>query len=170
VRALEQLKAEGVVQKIGISIYSPIELEAVTQSCAIDLVQAPLNLIDRRLHTSGWLQRLHDAGVEIHARSAFLQGLLLLPRADIPAKFASWNHLWDAWHDWLAARQSISAAQACIGFVQCFPEVDRVVVGVDSAAQLQQLIVAANEQPITGWPAITTDDENLINPSKWNRL
>jgi hypothetical protein len=167
VRALEQLKAEGIVHEIGVSIYSPTELEAVTQSCAVDLVQAPLNLIDRRLRTSGWLQRLHDAGVDIHARSAFLQGLLLMPRSAIPAKFAPWRQLWDAWHDWLAARRNISAAQVCIGFVQSFPEVNKVVVGVESAAQLEQLIVAANAQPITDWPAIETDDEMLINPSNW---
>ena len=166
-RALEQLKAEGFVQKIGVSIYSPTELETAAQSRAIDLVQVPLNLIDRRLHTSGWLQRLHETGAEIHVRSAFLQGLLLLPRADIPVKFGSWNHLWDEWHDWLAARQDISAAQACIGFVQSFREVDKVVVGVDSAAQLEQLIAAANTQPITNWPTIASDDEKLINPSKW---
>jgi aryl-alcohol dehydrogenase-like predicted oxidoreductase len=169
VRALEQLKAEGIVTKIGVSIYSPSELETVTQSCEIDLVQAPLNLVDRRLHTSGWLRKLHDAGVEIHTRSAFLQGLLLMPRAVIPAKFAPWNHLWVAWHGWQLDRQ-VPAPQACISFVQSFHEVDKVVVGVDSAAQLEQLIVAAEAQPITNWPAISSHDEELINPSNWGNL
>lgn len=169
-RCLEQLKAEGLVRKIGVSIYSPAELETVTACCAIDLVQAPLNLFDRSLHTSGWLRRLHDAGVEVHTRSAFLQGLLLLPRAEVPAKFSQWSELFDAWHRWLAARPDVSAAQACISFAQSFTEVARVVVGVDSASQLQQLIAAANAQLVTDWPAVATDDERLINPSQWNLL
>ena len=38
-----------------------------------------MNIIDRRLELSGWLERLSDEGVEVHARSVFLQGLLLMP-------------------------------------------------------------------------------------------
>ena len=170
VQALERLKAEGVVRKIGVSIYNPQELDAVTHACAIDLVQAPLNLIDRRLLTSGWLRRLHDQGVEIHARSAFLQGLLLLPRAAIPAKFERWAHIWDAWHESLT-RYNLTATAACLQFPMSLPEVDRVVVGVDSAAQLRELI-AITQSPVAlqDWTAMVCEDENLINPAQWNTL
>src|SRR3989338_1375415 len=74
---LQNLKETGQVQKVGISIYAPSELEVLTKQYCFDLVQAPFNLVDCRLHTSGWLKRLKDEGVEIHTRSAFLQGLLL---------------------------------------------------------------------------------------------
>ena len=87
VQALERLKVEGVMQKIGVSIYSPTELDPVFEACQIDLVQAPFNLIDQRLNTTGWLQKLHNAGVEVHTRSTFLQGLLLMPSTMIPEKF-----------------------------------------------------------------------------------
>lgn len=168
--ALERLKVDRVVDKIGVSVYSPDELEPVLQVCPIDIVQAPLNLLDRRLYKSGWLARLSRAGVAVHARSVFLQGLLLMPAAEIPAKFAPWRRLWDTWHAWLAARRHVSAAAACIGFVQSFPEVDKVVVGVDSAGQLEQLVAAAEAEPIADWPAIETADERLIIPSNWNLL
>jgi len=72
VQALERLKAEGVIQKIGVSIYSPTELNPVFEACQIDLVQAPFNLRDQRLNTTGWLQKIYDAGVEVHTRSTFL--------------------------------------------------------------------------------------------------
>ncbi len=169
VQALEHLKAEGVVQKIGVSIYSPTELDTVPQACQIDLVQAPFNLIDQRLNTSGWLQKLHDAGVEVHTRSTFLQGLLLMPRAAIPAKFQPWSELWNTWHDWLATHP-VSAAKACIGFVQAFPQIDRVVVGVESVQQLVQLVEAAKKPLDAGLPDMSSTDESLINPSSWNSL
>lgn len=80
INSLNRVKSHGSVQKVGVSIYDPNELGYVMKLMGIDLVQAPLNLIDRRLENSGWLSRLHQEGVEVHTRSAFLQGLLLVPR------------------------------------------------------------------------------------------
>ncbi len=168
-QAIRELKAEGVVQKIGVSIYAPLELDSLMNIGPMDLVQAPFNLMDQRLQTSGWLQKLHDAGVEVHTRSAFLQGLLLMPVASVPEKFKHWLPLFNTWHSWLLDNNT-SAAQACIGFVQTHPQIDKIVVGVESIRQLKQLIQAAKEPPNAGWPNINCSDEHLINPSCWNVL
>jgi aryl-alcohol dehydrogenase-like predicted oxidoreductase len=168
-QTLAQLKAEGIVQKIGVSIYAPSELDSLMDLYPIDLVQAPFNLIDQRLKTSGWLQKLHSARVEVHTRSAFLQGLLLMQATTIPEKFRYWLPLFSRWQSWLLDN-NISAAQACIGFVQAFPQIAKVVVGVESIKQLEQLIQAANEQPNIVWPNINCSDEDLINPSNWSVL
>jgi aryl-alcohol dehydrogenase-like predicted oxidoreductase len=137
--------------------------------CPIDLVQAPFNLSDQRLQSSGWLKKLHDAGVEVHARSAFLQGLLLMPATAIPEKFRLWSPLFETWHRWLLDNE-MSAVQACIGFVQAHPQIEKVVVGVESTQQLKQLIRVAKKSTNTKWPDIKCLDERLINPSNWNLL
>ena len=168
-QALQGLKEAGQVQKVGVSIYTPNELEPITKLFRLDLVQAPFNLVDRRLHTSGWLQRLKHAGVEIHTRSAFLQGLLLMPRADIPAKFVPWTELWDKWHNWLACH-SATAVHACLAYPLSFPEIDRVVIGTDSKNQLEQIIGAALGGVPDDLPDLRCEDENLINPAYWSRL
>jgi aryl-alcohol dehydrogenase-like predicted oxidoreductase len=168
-QALQKLKETGQVEKIGLSIYSPNELILITQQYPIDLVQAPFNLIDRRLHSSGWLQKLKDNGVEVHTRSAFLQGLLLMPQAAIPVKFSPWADLWSKWHYWLAKNQ-ISALQACINFPFSIPEIDRVVVGAESVNQLQQIINVAASGVAVDLPDLCCEDENLINPARWSHL
>lgn len=170
VQALERLKAEGVVQKIGVSIYAPQELDVITESCSIDLVQAPLNLIDRRLVTSGWLQRMNDCGIEIHVRSTFLQGLLLMSRTAIPAEFERWSGIWEAWHDGLS-RSGTTATAACLQYPLSMPQISRVVVGVDNTAQLRELIaIAETRSTPQDWSALLCEDEQLINPSKWSTL
>lgn len=168
-QTLQSLKEAGLVQKVGVSIYGPNELEALTSHYRLDLVQAPFNLVDRRLHTTGWLQRLKDGGVEIHTRSAFLQGLLLMPYEAIPAKFAPWIELWSKWHEWLSIHQ-MSAVQASLAFPLSFPEIDRVVVGADSVSQLEQIIYAASGAELDDLPDLHCDTENLINPARWSQL
>lgn len=168
-QALQGLKEAGQVQKVGVSIYAPSELDALTPQYRFDLVQAPFNLVDHRLHATGWLQRLKYEGVEIHTRSAFLQGLLLMPRSAIPPKFAPWAYLWDKWHDWLT-RQPVTAIQACLAYPLVFPEIDRVVVGADSVNQLEQIIIAASSAALVELPDLHCDAENLINPAHWPQL
>jgi aryl-alcohol dehydrogenase-like predicted oxidoreductase len=167
--ALQALKETEQVKKVGVSIYAPSELEALTPRYRFDLVQAPFNLVDRRLHTTGWLQRLKEEGIEVHTRSAFLQGLLLMSPATMPAKFASWSLLWSKWHDWLA-EHSASAVQACLAYPLSFPEIDRVVVGADSVSQLEQIITAASSCAPVDLPDLRCNAENLINPAYWCRL
>jgi aryl-alcohol dehydrogenase-like predicted oxidoreductase len=157
------------VQKVGVSIYSPTDLDALAQYYHLDIVQAPFNLVDQRLYRSGWLQRLKDDGVEIHTRSAFLQGLLLMTRAGIPQKFSPWENLWQTWHGWLTDHP-ISAVQASLAFPLSFPEIDRVVIGADSVCQLSQIMSVTNLPLNVHLPNLQCDDLNLVNPANWSSL
>lgn len=164
--ALCALKHDGLTRKIGVSVYAPAELDALTARFRFDLVQAPFSIVDRRLRDSGWLRRLHGEGVEVHARSVFLQGLLLLPAGALPDRFAPWRGLFARWHAWLA-ENGISAVAACLAFVLAAEEVARVVVGVDNMGQLAQILAPLPTAPAGAWPALSSDAEQLINPARW---
>lgn len=168
--ALGRLKLNGLVKKVGVSIYDPAELDDVMNLLQIDIVQGPLNIIDRRLETSGWLSKLHQEGVEIHTRSAFLQGLLLMSRDNIPAKFEAWKDLWDRWTTELQ-NKNISAAAVCLSYPLSLMEVDRVILGVDSIHQFTELIAASKVKlPKHDFSFMTSEDQMLINPSSWSGL
>lgn len=169
VQALQEMQTEGWVQKLGISIYAPSELDAAIPLARWGLVQAPFNLLDRRLQTSGWLQRLKDLGVEVHTRSAFLQGLLLTSTDALPTKFLPWLPIWERWQAWRSAT-ACSALAACLSFALSYPEVDRVVVGVDGPGHLQEILAALREPVSPHWPEIASDDDRLINPSRWTEF
>jgi aryl-alcohol dehydrogenase-like predicted oxidoreductase len=164
---MEFLKTSGRVEKVGVSIYDPNDLSDFQTKLSIDLVQAPLNIIDHRLISTGWLARLSAANVEVHIRSLFLQGLLLMAPADRPPKFAKWADMWQRWDGWVAQHSDVGAAAACIAFGQKQKGVSRLVVGVDSAAQLSQLAATANRSLSVELPELANDDEQLINPGLW---
>ena len=55
--ALVDIKRQGLAKKIGISVYGPDDLDKLA-TFDFDLVQAPMNILDRRLKNSGWLVSL----------------------------------------------------------------------------------------------------------------
>ena len=164
--ALQELKVLGEVRKVGVSIYSPDELTLTMDKFPLDIVQTPLNVIDRKLITSGWLERLVQQGTEVHARSIFLQGLLLMSKERRPTYFDRWNNLWQMWDQWLST-QNLTALQACLGFATSQPGINRVVVGVDSLSQFEEILQA--RQFISGpVPSeIASNDPLLVNPLSW---
>jgi len=170
VEILAELKAAGLVEKVGVSIYGPEELDLIFDKIKIDLVQAPLNVVDRRLQSSGWLGRLKDNGIEVHIRSVFLQGLLLMERQHVPEKFSRWSKLWDQWNQKLETAK-VSRLVACLSYPLFLEQVDRVIVGVDSAKQLSEILEAAksaNNELDTAF--MRSSDVDLINPSRWAYL
>ena len=165
---LEELKQSGIIKKIGISIYDPEDLDGLPLK-AIDIVQAPYNIFDRRLITSGAAAKLKDLGIELHARSIFLQGLLLIPRQDRPSKFLRWSDQWLKWDSWLD-QQRVSALRACTSFALSRVEIDRVIVGFDSTSQLKEILEIAKQDQLKSYPNFDDLDINLINPSNWSAL
>jgi aryl-alcohol dehydrogenase-like predicted oxidoreductase len=164
--ALLAVKREGLVGKLGVSVYSPEDLEPLMSKYPIELVQAPLNVFDRRLVTTGWMRRLHTAGVEIHARSIFLQGLLVMPPHIRPRLFDHWDDYFDRWHRWLNT-VGYSPVQGCIAFVGAYPEVSRVVVGVENRRQFRQVRTGFDLPPADPPLSLICDDRGLIDPSRW---
>ena len=165
-RALEQLRTDGLVAKIGVSIYESSELDALCGPFHFDLIQAPFNLFDRRLIESGWMSRLAARGTELHVRSVFLQGLLLMPRDNRPPGFDRWAPLWKRYEDWLG-QAGVTPLQACLRHASSFPEIAKVIVGVDSLRHLTEILEAAEGPAPEGSEALGTDDPDLINPSRW---
>jgi len=163
--ALVDIKRQGLAEKIGISVYGPDDLEKLA-AFDFDLVQAPMNILDRRLKNSGWLEKLSKQGTEVHIRSAFLQGLLLMPAAQRPEYFKPWRSLFTEYDAWVAVQQ-LTPLQACLGYLNGHPEINKIVVGVDTPEQLREIVSAAKTPTPTVPDNIQTSDLNLINPGLW---
>ncbi len=165
-QSLLALKQDGLIEKIGISIYDPIELDALIRNFKIDLVQAPFNVLDRRLITTGWMEKLTQMGIELHTRSVFLQGLLLMSPEARPAKFNRWHSTWQRWDQWLF-ETGLTPQQACLRDASSHTCISRVIVGVDNVNQLKQIVLSALGSTPELPRELTSTDIDLINPSRW---
>lgn len=164
--ALRAAAEAGKVRRFGVSVYGPAELGTILERYAPTLVQLPFSVLDRRLVSSGMLARLGERGIEVHVRSIFLQGLLLMPPERRPPAFARWAPLLARWDAFLAERR-LDGVTACVGFALAHPGIARVVFGVDGVAHLRQILAAAAQGPLEVPPELACEDLDLINPTRW---
>lgn len=168
--SIMKLKENRLVEKIGVSVYSINDLMNIVDRFNIDIVQLPVNIINQEILHSGFLQELKSKNIEIHARSCFLQGLLLMDFNDIPLKFKKWSNIFLDWRDWLD-ENNINAVQGCLSFINSIDGIDKVVVGVENVNQLKELVDYSNTtKGIKTFPNLSCNDVNLIDPSNWNSL
>lgn len=160
------------VSKVGVSLYSVSELEEIlSRGFHIDLVQIPLNLVDRSFLNNGHLSRLKELGVEIHVRSVFMQGLLLMDLNTRPAYFNKWGPLFDKWEKWISQQPGQNKLKASLDFIREIDLIDQIVVGVTSCRELKEIVSNFSEQDkLKNFPNISSDDTKLIHPFNWELM
>ena len=168
VKFLESQKHEGRTLKVGISVYTGLEIDAVLEKFTPDIVQLPINLLDQRLIESGHLKKLKDKGVEIHARSIFLQGVLLQEPNALPEYFTPMRTDLENIRTAII-EQKFTPLEACLGFAMQCAELDTILVGVMSLEDLQDIIQAIESIIGRHFEAegFALDNEALVDPSQW---
>ena len=165
-RVMKSFQHDGLVERIGVSIYDRAQLNAILDRFDIGLVQLPFSILDQRLLEDGTLGLLRSQGIEIHARSAFMQGLLLMPRECTPPYFAPILSQLRAWDERVVS-SGLAPAVAALAFVLSEGQVDRVIVGFDSFAQFNDLLF----HDLAPLPFCTKDiacaDPAFVNPGNW---
>jgi len=165
---MENLKAQKKVQRLGVSVYTPEELSSVLDEFAVDVVQLPMNILDQRFKKSGQLEQLEDAGIEVHVRSALLQGVLVTDPSQLPDYFDALRpHLRLLGQQ--ATKLGVSMLAMALNYVLRLDEVGTVLVGVDSERQLLEILNAVTPQIPTDWDweRWAVDDARWVNPSEW---
>lgn len=135
---LISLKARNLVDRLGLSIYSSDELVGIPRQF-LDLVQLPLSIYDQRMLNNGTIKRLNGMGAAVHARSIYLQGLLLLDHNRLPSwvgsDFANHHKKLEQY----ASSKGCYLIDLALDFVKNMTCLEAVVVGLCDLKQLAQL-------------------------------
>jgi len=167
--AAVSIKARFNIQRVGLSLYDPDELDKFYGVIPTDLIQVPANVLDDRFLKEQVLSKTSNRGIEVHTRSLFLQGLLLSHAKERSAYFDRWRDVLERF-DSFCKRQGQTALKTSLGLIHQHRAISRWVVGVDSAPQLTELLdtfLSLSASPY----AIPKDLQGLplelINPSLW---
>ena len=163
--SITQLKNDRLIGKFGISIYSPQDLHGVLGNFVLDVVQTPFNVFDQRI--SHHYETLSSLGVEIHARSIFLQGVLLSEEGQLPSYFDQWRPAFEQFRDW-TVQNRLTPIEACVAFVLNQSHVSRIVVGALNAKQLSESLKVIPRVGTTSPFSLRINDINLVDPRHWS--
>lgn len=166
---LSRLRDEGVTRRVGVSVYDPETLASVLARFPVEVVQLPLNVLDQRFMQTGSLDDLARRGIEVHVRSIFLQGMLLVEPAKLPA------HLQPARRQMErlrrdAAEAGIDPGSALFGYARTCNSVGRVVIGADSVDDLManvEAFAASDRASKLDFSRYAVTDPSIIDPRAW---
>lgn len=165
---MTSLKNQGLVRKIGVSVYTSGQIEQLCERYAIDLIQAPVNIFDQRLVVGGHLRELQRRGIEVHVRSVFLQGLVLMQPDLAPAYFDPIRSLLQDFH--AAARErEATPTQLALQYVHHQADIDGMIIGVCSTDELTEILDTLDDDtaPDFDYEQFSITDERMINPANW---
>jgi len=164
------LRSEGIIKKIGFSLYYPHEIEYFTERRVVpDIVQLPYSVFDRRFEP--FFDRLQSFGIEIHIRSVFLQGLIFKNPENLSAKLSRLKDKLVLLNK-IALEFGVPVFAICLNFALRNSYIDKVVVGVDSLANFKELLTCfeyedAMEKVMSKLEGLIENDEKIVLPVNW---
>jgi aryl-alcohol dehydrogenase-like predicted oxidoreductase len=150
--------------RLGVSCYSPASLVEIRRRYPVTVGQVPGNALDQRLADPGVATELHD--VEIHLRSAFLQGLLVMPTREASGRVPAAADALSAWSAW-CDQQRLRPVTAALAVARGLPGVRYCVVGVDRPAHLSEIVDAWRDASPIKATDLGCTAPDVIDPRRW---
>lgn len=164
---LSKLRDDGLIQKLGVSAYSIEDIHTAHQHLDINLAQVPINVFDQKFNTPETIAFLEKTGVEVHARSVFLQGLLLQPVEAIQKKFHGLLQMRLKLAD-AARAEKLTELELALSFLHQVRFIDVAIVGVSTFEEFKQIMSADFEKlRLYDWTKFKISDPEIIDPRLW---
>ena len=159
---LKSLKERKLIKRIGLSIYEEKDLSNIPLE-EIQIIQLPFSLYDQRLLEDGTIKRLYQLGISIHARSIFLQGLILQPEELWPSFISKGFKKHHAKTFNQLGSDNLSMLEASISFVNNCSYIESFLVGISSFSEFEKIIKT--------WESLKSKNFSDFNYSKfsWNK-
>lgn len=173
IEAMMAVRSEGLARKVGFSVYETDEALAAIDSGAVDFLQIPYSVLDQRMARAGVFKKAAARGVEVHVRSAFVQGLVLMDADAVPDWLAGARRLVRDLEG-LCSDAGITRRRLALAFVKRRNEISHLVFGVDNAWQLREILDDFSE-PVPDAVLCEAErmfadvDPGLVMPNKWRK-
>lgn len=168
----DELKQDGKIRFSGISAYAHHDYRVIASS-GFDAVQIPLNIFDWRQIDNGGLDALRTSGMMVFVRSVYLQGLVFQKPEQLDARMNFARDTLTKFHA-LCAQYALSPAELALSFALSLPGVTSLVLGSETAEQVQQNVdllsctPRLNESQLKEIHMLFRDvPERLLSPSEW---
>jgi len=144
VETLERIKKEGYAKKVGVSVYETAEAKKCIERSNIDFMQMPYSIFDQRMKSDGVFDMAEGKDTQIHIRSVFIQGLILMTEAQVPDFLVKAKPIVRK-IDEVCKEYNISRIALAMSYAKQQTVASHLVFGVDNLEQLKQDITFFEE-------------------------
>lgn len=164
---------ESILEKKGYAIQGGVSLDSTAcpaEALQARCVQIPSNLLDHRFDSL--VESAAEDNRTVFVRSAFLQGLLLMPRENVPVHLSEILEYRKRLED-IAERSGRSLAEIAVGYLYSQPNITSIVIGIETVGQLRENLRLLDDAvlPDDLWQelknAVAPLPERLIRPMLW---
>lgn len=171
-KEITDLKKRKLLKKFGVSVYSVKELNKILTIFTPEIIQLPISIINQSFLEKNLLKFLKKKKIEIHARSIFLQGILLQNYENVPDYFRNKKPI-KKYFEFLNIKK-ISSLKFCIKFLKNIKEVDKYVVGFNDVSQLRLFLncqkeISKSKMNFKAYNDFKSSNPKLIDPRKWKK-
>ena len=159
----DKLRENDLVKKIGISVYDLNDLENSRNIIDPDIIQIPLNPLNQIFVDDNFIDYVEKKEVEVHARSLFLQGVLLSDR--LPLSLRDLEPLWRLYME--ITKPFKSRLEALLSWAFTHKWVSKWVLGVSSVADLIEIIESKSQAEPHLFSALKDMTHSMADPRNW---
>ena len=162
------LKKIGLVNKLGVSIYDTNELNLIFRKFTPNIIQLPINIIDRRFLEKKIILKLRKMKIQIQARSIFLQGILTKNPETLKSlkKNKRLYEIISSLCNW-CIKKNLNLKEACLLFVKEQKSINFLTIGVESLEELKQNLSSLSKNKNFDLSRFASENKKIIDPRKW---
>ena len=168
---IKKLKKEKLIKCFGVSLYSVPELKAILKSKnKPDIIQIPVNLLDKRFLDKKIVKSLKRKSIKIFARSIFLQGLFFKDKKFVFKKFKNIKNKYAKLIS-IASKESMNLGELSLNWILNLKEIDKIVIAVDRLDHLKNNLDICKKKiskiSINQIEKIDSNNNIIIRPDLW---
>lgn len=173
IETLNRMKDDGLVKRVGVSVYEPEEAKTCIERPDVEFMQLPYSIFDQRMEKTGVFKDAEKDNIQIHSRSAFIQGLILMDEDEVPPFLAKAKPIVKK-ISMLCERHGLSRISLAMNYVKQQSRISHLVFGVDSLEQLKEDIQIFGEDISKDIIAdiakeFTDIEADIVMPSLWKK-
>lgn len=162
-----KLKKKKIINKIGVSVYNPAELLLILHKFKIDVIQAPINILDNRFLNPLITKIVKKRKIELVARSIFLKGLLIKKPNKYHKIFLKNKKVFNFLVNF-HKKGNEHALKTCIQYVLNQKIISKMIFGVSNKKQILDLVKFIKiKKKFTNLSTPNIEDLRLLDPRTW---
>lgn len=172
-KIIKKIKKKYFIKYVGVSLYNVNQLNKILKYKKPDIIQVPLNILDKSFLNKDIIKNLKRKKILIHGRSIFLQGLFFKSKKFVFKNFKNIEAKYKLLTE-IANTEKMNLGELSLCWAFNLKDIDNIVVGIDSFTHLKKNIniikKKLSKNTCSQIDKINIKNNKIIKPYLWKKI